>query len=308
LTSTADLLRRLPWTVSAILTPVCLALSTVNPCVLVAFLPGLAFLIAHAHALATADALLLPLWALLIAAFARWIQRQRGGVLLELRPQADSPLTVAAWSGLFQSLYGMVRPWWKAAILGQSWVVFEFVHENGHTLARCWTPPELEGMVRSLLRSAAPGVDIATVKAPAPARLPKPAARARLGLWRESLIPLSGSRLDALYPALNALSEAPHASLQVALRPDTGWQRRAVRRLHRHVGNPAPRSLPVRALLIIGRTLFALAVLAIDKRLPARRARRPIRPLSSPDGCVHLPRARRHERPSLSPRVAAWTV
>src|SRR5215813_13717139 len=103
---------------------------------------------------------LIPIGGLLAALSAaagalRWRARHSSGMVIELRAAAGSKLDLEAWAVFFRSLYGIVRPRWKELLLGQPWVAFELYCEDMEVTARCWVPPELEGMLRTLLGSAA---------------------------------------------------------------------------------------------------------------------------------------------------------
>ena len=176
----------------------------------------------------------------------RWRARRVSGVVIELQSQAGSKLDLEAWALFFRSLYGVVRPHWKEWLIGQPWIVFELHGADSVVTARCWFPPELEGMVKTLLGTAGPGLQITSI-APELA-LSKPASRARLVPWREDLFPLGQPKPDALRQVVNALSEVPDGLAQVVISPDTRWQREATGRLDELAGIPRPQSLPVRLL------------------------------------------------------------
>ena len=127
-----------------------------------------------------------------------------------------------AWAVFFRSIYGIVRPGWKEWLLGQPWVAFELHCEDFAVTPRCWLPPALEGMLRTLLGSAVPGLQVTSI--PDQIALPQPASRARLVPWRESLYPLSQPKADALRRVVRALSGVPHGVVMV-VSPDMGHAR-----------------------------------------------------------------------------------
>src|SRR5215472_4148151 len=152
---------------------------------------------------------LIPVGVLLAALSAtggalRWRARHSSGAVMELRAAAGSKLDLEAWVVFFRSLYGIVRPRWKEWLLGQLWVAFELYCQDMEVTARCWFPPELEGMLRTLLGTAAPGLQVTSI--PDQIAIPEPASRARLVPWRDCLYPLGQPKPDALRQVVHALS------------------------------------------------------------------------------------------------------
>jgi hypothetical protein len=188
----------------------------------------------------------------LLAAFSatagalRWRARHSSGAVIELRAAAGSKLDLEAWAVFFRSLYGIVRPHWKEWLLGQPWIAVELHCEGRAVTARCWFPPELEGMLRTLLSSTAPGLQITSISDQI--ALPEPASRARLVPWRECLYPLGQPKADALRQVVHALSGVPGGVVQIVVSPDTSWQRAAVARLDDLAGIPRRQALPARLL------------------------------------------------------------
>src|SRR5215472_3259076 len=129
---------------------------------------------------------LIPVGVLLAALSAtggalRWRARHSSGAVMELRAAGGSKLDLEAWAVFFRSLYGIVRPRWKEWLLGQPWIAFELYSRDMAVTARCWFPPELEGMLRTLLGSTAPGLQVTSI--PAEIAMRETAARARLVPW-----------------------------------------------------------------------------------------------------------------------------
>jgi hypothetical protein len=183
--------------------------------------------------------LLLILAALTMALVApailrRLADRRQRGITFELLPPEESALVLADWVGFFRGLFGMARPWWKRWLFGEPWVVFQYVVEAGVTRARCWCPEHLEALLRSLLRTALPGMEIC--EAGDAVALPKPAARARLRLWREALHPLATPRDDNLRGVLGALATTGTGVYELVVQPDVKWQGQAQRRLDEMAG------------------------------------------------------------------------
>ena len=160
--------------------------------------------------------------------------RRRPRVLLDLLPPEGGAADPRAWALFYRSLYAIAHPWWKRWLLGQPWVVMELWSHDGDLGARCSVPERLERMVSVLVRSAMPG---AQVQAATLAALPEePAARTRLKLDREPLYSLADARGEPLRSVMDALAAAPSALVQLALSPDVGWQRRALRQLDAAAG------------------------------------------------------------------------
>jgi hypothetical protein len=151
-----------------------------------------------------------------------------------------------AWSVFFRSLFAITPPAWKRWVVGVPRLAFEFVGVAGRVRARCWLPAELELVVTSLLKTAAPGIDVSPVHEQP--QLPSPAARTRLELWREPLYPLVQPRTDGLRQVIDAMAAGGQQVVQLVLRPDVGWQGRALRRLDELAGIVSAEPLPARIL------------------------------------------------------------
>jgi hypothetical protein len=243
----------------------------------------------------------LAIAALVVAAGGlRWRARHGPGAVIELRAPAGSKPDLEAWTLFFRSLYGIVRPRWKEWLLGQPWIAFELHGEDTAVTARCWFPPELEGMLRTLLRTATPGLQITPIQDETMTR--EPASRARLVPWRECLYPLGQPKADALRHVINALSSAPKGVVQVALSPDTGWQRRALSRLAELAGVSRPASLPLRLLSGAVGVLFDL-VWSGDAKASRQPPRTRFEPQPPPDKVARL-----GYRTELRLRVSAPTA
>jgi hypothetical protein len=193
----------------------------------------------HALAAAVLRDLLLVVAALTIALLApaalrRLADRRQRGITFDLLPPEDSELALADWVAFFRGLFGMARPWWKRCILGEPWVVFRYVVEAGGTRARCWCPEHLEALLRSLLRTAAPGMEINVAQDQVPQG--GPAAHTRLRLWREALYPLASPRGDNLRGILGALATTGSGVYELTVQPDVHWQGEAQRRLDQLAG------------------------------------------------------------------------
>ncbi|MHB8613567.1 MAG: hypothetical protein ACYDAL_14240 [Candidatus Dormibacteraceae bacterium] len=166
---------------------------------------------------------------------------------LIVAPPADARFQPEAWVACFRALYSIARPWWKCWLAGQPWMVFEFRAQVGRVSAACWFPADLMHTVSNALAAAVPGVELRPHEE---TDLPyAPAARGRLRLWRESLYPLGTPRIDALASAVAALADSDDALLQVSIAPDTGWERRAERRLDQLSGDGPSTPLAIRILL-----------------------------------------------------------
>jgi hypothetical protein len=167
--------------------------------------------------------------ALAAAAVAGRRMRRDPGILIELLPPAAGVLELEAWVVFFRSLYGIARPWWKRWLRGQPSLALEFWSSAGQVQARIWVPSDLEALVATHLRSALPGIELTALGAQP---LPEgPAARSRLGFWRDSLNSLESGRVDGLRGVLGALAATEHGVIQVVVSPDVGWQGRALREL-----------------------------------------------------------------------------
>jgi hypothetical protein len=181
--------------------------------------------------------------------------RQQSLHCLRVLPPADARFQPEAWLACYRTLYAIATPWWKSWFVGQPAVVFEYRANADRLSAWCWFPSDLAGTVSNALSAAVPGVEL---RAEEDIELPAmPAARARLRQWREPLYPLGAPRHDALASAVAALEESSEGLLQVSISPDTGWERRATRRLN-HIGDDRP-STPLTL-----RILMKLLILPFD--------------------------------------------
>ncbi len=113
---------------------------------------------------------------------------------------------------------------------------------EGQLTARCTFPKDLQTLVISALRSAVTDADIVPTEVTSRGGGAS-AARVRLRLWRDDIYALSPSRMDSLASAAQALAEAGDGVIQVAMAPDTGWEKRAARRLDQLSGFNAHESL-----------------------------------------------------------------
>ena len=165
--------------------------------------------------------------------------------LVELRPMDGAKLDLEAWKVFFQSLYAITPPLWKRWLLGVPSVAFDLSCEGGRVRARCWLPDELVLLVTPLLRTACPGI---AITAGNPPTLGSHAARARLKLWNDPLFPLAQPRTDGLRSVVDALSAGGVGTVQIVLRPEVDWQRRALRELDVRAGFEPQASLPMRLL------------------------------------------------------------
>ena len=55
-------------------------------------------------------------------------------------PPIEGAYNTASWVTFFQMLHATAAPWWKRALFGQAWLVFELEAHEGHVIARCWFP------------------------------------------------------------------------------------------------------------------------------------------------------------------------
>src|ERR1700674_4171014 len=202
-----------------------------------AALDGLVILLGHvvvvvAH-VTVAAVVPIAIVSLLVKTAVPLLHRQLGRSRLtsvRIVPPVEGAYNSASWVALFRMLHAISAPWWRRALFGQAWLVFELEAREGHVIARCWFPTQAGSLVAAAIRSALPGANIAPID-DGPALDRSPAARARLRLWREDLFPLGASHTDAVATAAEALAEAGHGVIQVAMAPDTGWEARAGKRL-----------------------------------------------------------------------------
>ena len=200
-------------------------------------LQGLVFVLGHAvvvatHVVVVAAAPVALLWLGIKVGGPRFHQARHQTRLtsLQIVPPVESIYEPKRWVAVFKMLYAIARPWWKRAIMGQPWLIFELEACDGQLTARCTCLKDLERLVTGTLRRALPDADI--LPAEVTARIPgRQAARARLRLWREDIYPLGGSETDPFASAAQALAEAGDGMIQIAIAPDTGWEKRAAKRL-----------------------------------------------------------------------------
>ena len=175
------------------------------------------------------------------------VMNRRPIAAIRILPPTDVSFQPEAWVACFRALYAIARPWWKSCLVGQPSVVFEYRASASRVSTSCWFPADLAHTVSNALAVAMPGVEL---RPDDETDLPQlPAARARLRLWREPLYPLGTPRVDALASAVAALAESDEALLQISVAPDTGWERRAARRLAQLSGDGPAIPLAIRILL-----------------------------------------------------------
>jgi hypothetical protein len=219
-----------------------------------AALDGVVFVLGHAvvvaaHIVVVACVATAVVWLLVKTAVPLTHRRMGQSRLASVRivPPIEGAYNTASWVTFFQMLHAIAAPWWKRALFGQAWLVFELEAHEGHIIARCWFPTGTEKLVAAAIRSALPGANIMpTEDGLAP---PRPqAARARLRLWREDLYPLEASQTDAIATAAEALAGAGDGLIQVAMAPDTGWEARAGKRLDQLSGFDSHESIFLKVL------------------------------------------------------------
>jgi len=200
-------------------------------------LQGLVAVLAHgavvaAHVVAVAAMPMALLWLGIKVGGPRVHQAMHQTRLVTVRivPPAEGVYEPKRWVAVFRMLYAIALPWWRRAIIGQPWLTFELEAVEGQLTARCTCLKDLETLVTRALLRALPGADVVPVEVVAPSA-GRQAARARLRLWREDIYPLSGSASDSFASAAQALAEAGDGMIQIAMAPDTGWEKRAGRRL-----------------------------------------------------------------------------
>src|SRR2546427_3910146 len=148
---------------------------------------------------------------------------------LRIVPGAETRYDPTAWLRLYRALYGMAAPAWKRLLLGQPWIGLEYRSRARRLTARCWYPRELEGLIRTALKTALPNAEL--IPEPTPTVPQLAAGRSRMTLWRESLYPLAQDDRGALAAIAAALVEVPEGLIQIALQPDVGWEKSADGRL-----------------------------------------------------------------------------
>src|SRR5712692_8390242 len=217
-------------------------------------LDGLVFVVAHAavvaaHVVVVAAPAMALLW-VLAKVGARPVHRsfrQTRLVAVRIIPPAEGVYEPARWVGAFRMLYAIALPWWKRAIVGQPWLTFELEAMEGQLTARCTFTKDLQALVISALHSALADADIVPTEVTSRVAGVS-AARVRLRMWREDIYALSPSRTDSLASAAQALAEAGDGLIQIAIAPDTGWEKRATRRLDQLSGFDARESLVSRLI------------------------------------------------------------
>jgi hypothetical protein len=107
--------------------------------------------------------------------------------------------------------------------------------------------------------------------------MPGRAARARLRLDIDPLHALVEPRPEALRSVIQALAEAPSGLVQLALCPDVGWQKRALRQLDLLAGLPPERGLVISVLTGLWDGLLHLLLPEQPTRhTPRSRSSRPL--------------------------------
>jgi len=205
-------------------------------------LQGLVLVLSHAavvafHVVRVAALPLAVLWLFIKVGGPRLHQTMRQTRLVSVRiiPPAEAIYEPARWVVLFRILYAITLPWWKRAMFGQRWLTFELEAVEGQLIARCTFAKDVERLVTRALRGALPGADVVPTEVSARSA-GRQAARARVMLWREDIYPLSGSATDLLAAAAQSLAEAGDGMIQIAMEPDTGWEKRAAKRLDQITG------------------------------------------------------------------------
>jgi len=217
-------------------------------------LDGLVFVVAHAavvaaHVVVVAAPAIALMWMLVKVGGPRLHQsfRQTRLVAVRIIPPDEGVYEPARWVGAYRMLFAIALPWWRRAFVGQPWLTFELEAVEGQLTTRCTFPKDLQTLVISALRSALADADI--VPTEVTSRVAgKSAARVRLRMWRDDIYALSPSRTDSLASAAQALAEAGDGLIQIAMAPDTGWEKRASRRLDQLSGFDAHESLVSRLI------------------------------------------------------------
>ncbi len=228
---------------------------------------GTSFTLAVQRAVMFTIHALLVLAIVVLAAAMVWLVVQIAGPRLQRRlrsqptrcvrilPPAGAHFQPESWLACYRALYAIARPWWKSWLVGQPALVFEYRASAGRVSSWCYFPTDAGRTVGNALSAAVPGVELRSEEVVEPPLMP--AARARLRQWREPLYSLGAPRHDVLASAVEALEESSEGLLQVSIAPDTGWERRALRRLN-HAADDRP-STPL-AL----RILLKLLILPLD--------------------------------------------
>lgn len=126
-------------------------------------LQGLVFVLGHAvvvatHVVVVAAAPVALLWLGIKVGGPRIHQARHQTRLtsLQIVPPAESIYEPKRWVAAFKMLYAIARPWWKRAIMGQPWLIFELEACDGQLTARCTCLKDLERLVTGTLRRALP--------------------------------------------------------------------------------------------------------------------------------------------------------
>ena len=173
---------------------------------------------------------LLLVWLLIKLRVPGRLLARRGQIkVVRIDPPAESAFRPEAWVTFHRAMVGMTAPWWKRLTRGQASVVYEFHSVRGLTVMHCWYPREIDALLKASVRTALPGADIVEVDTQ-PLPPGRPAARSRLRLWRDELYPLGTAGTDALADAVAALAASEEGVLQIAMSPDTEWEKRSTRR------------------------------------------------------------------------------
>jgi hypothetical protein len=212
-------------------------------------LDGLVFVVAHAavvaaHVVVIAAPAMALLWVLVKVGGPRLRRsfRQTHVVAVRIIPSAEGAYEPARWVGAYRMLYAIALPWWKRGVVGQPWLTFELEAADGQVTARCMFPRDLQTLVISALHGALADADIVPIEVTSRGAGAS-AAQVRLRLWRDDIYALSPSRTDSLASAAQALAKAGNGLIQIAMAPDTGWEKRAARRLDQLSGFDAHESL-----------------------------------------------------------------
>ena len=132
-----------------------------------AALDGVVFVLGHAvvvaaHLVVVACVATAVVW-LLVKTAVPLIHRRMGQSRLasvRIVPPIEGAYNTASWVTFFQMLHAIAAPWWKRALFGQAWLVFELEAHEGHIIARCWFPTGTEKLLAAAIRSALPGANI----------------------------------------------------------------------------------------------------------------------------------------------------
>src|SRR5450759_1003060 len=132
-----------------------------------AALDGVVFVLGHAvvvaaHLVVVACVATAVVW-LLVKTAVPLIHRQMGQSRLasvRIVPPVEGAYNSASAVSCFQMLHPIAAPWWKRALFGQAWLVFELEAHEGQLIARCWFQTGSEKLVAAAIRSALPGANI----------------------------------------------------------------------------------------------------------------------------------------------------